>query len=480
MKQHITYIATVALLFTSFTVIFNFFPRSTVSELERRELASFPQFSWESLRSGAFTNDVSTWYSDSEPYRDLFMSVSMAVSKYQGIGILQDDHVTFHAAESDDIPDPNDINVDDSTLADSLAYQQLILDENTKIANAGIIIVGTGDHVRALMAYGGNGGGEAYARAANTYKATFGSSVNVYCMVIPTAISFYCPEKVRNRTRSELSTIENVASKLDPGVYSVNVYHTLAAHAAEDIYLRTDHHWAPLGAYYAAKEFARIAHVPFKDISEYDRHVVHRYVGSMYGYSKDISVKNAPEDFVYWTPRGVTYTTTYINYSIDQNYQVTGESRPCKGQFFYHYKDGSGGAYCTFMGGDTKITFVKTSTKNGRRLLIIKDSFGNAIPGWLFGSFEEIVVVDGRYFTKNMVSFVEENNITDILFANNSFKVYSPYVGKTFIRYLSQKGGIPRRVQNTDTTAVATPDVDSSAVKPVEPTAEPTPTNDSI
>jgi hypothetical protein len=102
------------------------------------------------------------------------------------------------------------------------------------------------------------------------------------------------------------------------------------------------------------------------------------------------------------------------------------------------YKDGSGGAYCTFMGGDSKITQVRTSTKNGRRVIILKDSFGNAIPGYLFFSFEEIHVIDNRYFTKNMVNYVRENKITDILFANNIFSAYSPKICNKYSAFLTQ------------------------------------------
>ena len=71
---------------------------------------------------------------------------------------------------------------------------------------------------------------------------------------------------------------------------------------------------------------------------------------------------------------------------------------------------------------------VRTGMKNHRRLMILKDSFGNAIPGYLFYSFEEIHVVDYRYFGRNMKKYVEENKITDILFANNIFNAYSPKI----------------------------------------------------
>ena len=73
----------------------------------------------------------------------------------------------------------------------------------------------------------------------------------------------------------------------------------------------------------------------------------------------------------------------------------------------------------SFMGGDLRTVKVNTSTRNGRRLVILKDSYGNALPGYLFHSFEEIHVVDFRYFTRNIKSYVEDNRITDVLFANN-------------------------------------------------------------
>ena len=280
-----------------------------------------------------------------------------------------------------------------------------------------------------------------YAEAANEYKKVFGPGVNVYCMVIPTAVEFYCPDKAKSRSNGERPIINNIHEHLDKDVHAVDVYTVLGQHVEEDIYLRTDHHWAPLGACYAAQEFARVAKVPFRPLSDYQRQVVHRYVGSMYGYSKDVSLKDNPEDFVYYLPQNVKYTTTYIDYEINEDYEVVAEGKPHTGIFFYKFNDGNGGAYCTFMGGDTRITKVVTDTKNKRRVLILKDSFGNALPGYLFYSFEEVHVVDFRYFTKNMQEYVRENKITDILFAHNIFNAYSPSICRRFVRFLNQKGG---------------------------------------
>ena len=93
------------------------------------------------------------------------------------------------------------------------------------------------------MAYGGGpNGGVAYAQAANEYKKAFGKNVNVYCMVIPTAVDYYCPEKARKCSNEERLTINNIHAHLAPDVHAVDVYTILGKHAGEDIFLRTDHH----------------------------------------------------------------------------------------------------------------------------------------------------------------------------------------------------------------------------------------------
>lgn len=467
MKYCKAYLLLFVPLFALFAVVFGTFPRSTFSELEKRELASFPEFDLEKLLSGTFTSQVSLWFSDSEPFRDQLMAFSMAVKDLIRLD-TGEENITFHAAVSEQEPD-GPLMADTAVVSTDISNP--LAEENAKIANAGIIIVGSGDHVRALMAYGGSAKGcTGYALAANKYKETF-PWVNVYCMVIPTAAEYYCPEKMRRRTNPQRPTIENVFRHLAPDVKPIDIYDALGAHTDEDIFLRTDHHWAPLGAFYAAQKFAEVAGVPFKPLSNYKRCVVHGYVGSMYGYSQDVAVKNAPEDFVYYVPQGVDYSTTYVDYTIDENYHVIGMGRPYKSVFFYRFKDGSGGAYCTFMGSDTKITCVRTSTHNGRRLMILKDSFGNALPGYLFFSFEEVHVIDSRYFTRNMVDYVNENHITDILFANNIFKAYSSHTYGGYVRFLTQSGKIQtpqEQSQTADSIPAMEDEMEKNTQQPVK------------
>lgn len=67
------YISVMLTVFAIMAAVFNIMPRSKVSQLEKRELAKFPTFTADKLLSGSFTKDISSWYSDTEPYREQFM-----------------------------------------------------------------------------------------------------------------------------------------------------------------------------------------------------------------------------------------------------------------------------------------------------------------------------------------------------------------------------------------------------------------------
>ncbi len=305
----------------------------------------------------------------------------------------------------------------------------------------GIIIVGSGSRVRAFGGWGSGGSskGANYAEVANKYYRTFDGRVNVYVMPIPSNGEFYTPDMAKSWTgNGQLSALNNIYAHLEPEVHAVDAYTALSKHVNEPIYSRTDHHWMPLGAFYAARQFAKVAGVPFRNLDSYDEKVVRRFLGTMYSYyTHDPELKNNPEDFVYYVPRDVDYKTTYINYRM-KGQTVIGANEPKEGPFFHSYKDGSSGAYCTFMGGDAKITKVETSTNNGRRLLILKDSFGNALPGYFFYSFEQIHVVDSRYFKKNIVSYINDNKITDVLFCNCIGFMCDQKITNNLNRYLTQ------------------------------------------
>lgn len=440
-SAHLVYVWIVGLVFIALAVVFMFFPRPKYSELEKRDLATFPDLSTITTDPAKLTADISSWFSDSEPYRDLFMNMSMNIRSAMSHSFRDDENVlVFHDTGDDDLDRDHEAEALDE--GEGEAKGNPMADENAKVANKGIVVIGKEPNVRAVMVHGGTPTAvQPYINTLNEYAETF-PDITFYPIIAPTAGGFYLPDRARDRYRDENAVLEAVKQGVRSNVKYVDVRNSLAAHTDEPIYSRTDHHWAPLGAYYAAKAFARTAGVPFKELDRYDKHVVHGYVGSMYGYSKDIAVKNSPEDFIYYTPKGLNYETTYVNYSVDKDYNVTAETAPFTGSFFKSYPDGSGGAYCAFMGGDHFLVHVKTGTPSNRRLLIVKDSYGNAVPGYLFYSFSDIHVVDFRYFKRNIKEYIRQNGITDIAFAFSAFNICNSNTFRKVKDFLTQGNGV--------------------------------------
>ena len=270
------------------------------------------------------------------------------------------------------------------------------------------------DDGRALELYGGGyERGQNYAETLNQLKQIVGDQVNVFSLVAPKAEAFYLPEKYSGWSASEWDNIEYLNGFFD-GVIPVDAYTALSKHTNEDIYFRTDHHWQPLGAYYAAEEFAKTALVPFAPLTDYETIAMEGYVGTMYGYSdEDPRVKNNPDVFTYYKPKN-EYTTTYYTQSLTNPYEA--------GLFLKSLDDTPVVSwYLVFMGGDDEVAHIHTDVGNGRKLVMVKDSYGNAVVPCLTNSFEDIWVVDMRYFEGSISQLVKDEGLTDVLFCMCSF-----------------------------------------------------------
>lgn len=292
--------------------------------------------------------------------------------------------------------------------------------------------------VRAMLPYTCNPRmGDRYADAISEYAVRLAhDSVKVYSLIAPSQGEYYMPA-LTSTAGAERKAIEMNASRLSPLVTPVLIDDTLRNHLDEEIYNRTDHHWSPLGAYYASKAFAANADVDFMPLDRYRADTIRNYVGTMYKFSGDPEVKKHPEEFVYFMPPE-GYRAEFVNYRLSGKGTI-GESLPHEEPFFKKYADGSGAAYCTFMGGDPRtVKVTDTGGTPGRRLLIVKDSYGNAMASALFGSFEEVHVVDFRYFPHNLADYVRKNKITDLLFVNCLSLAFAPQTASRLFSMLEK------------------------------------------
>lgn len=76
--------------------------------------------------------------------------------------------------------------------------------------------------------------------------------------------------------------------------------------------------------------------------------------------------------------------------------------------------------YSTFIAGDNPMTVITNSDiTDGYSCVVVKESFGNALVPFLIDHYQTVYVIDYRYWTGDLVSFVKEKKAQDVLFINN-------------------------------------------------------------
>ncbi len=440
-------------IFLAFAFMFCFcvfFPRT--EESDNSTLKEFPTFSFATLMNGDFFSDFSAWFTDTVCLRDRFVDINAKFRDYFGItpheqviirdesdtDVSEDEPWTPGVSESDsssdmseiskapetsDTSQPDDSSADTSSTPPNESSETSIseisqAEKPVEVVND-VLIIGT----RAMeIYYGSEENAKAFAAILNKFAAKIDEDVNVYSMVVPKACAFYISEskKYSKYAGRSLRDINTLSGALSSAVTDVPIYSILESHKDEEIYYRTDHHWTGLGAYYAAEKFAQTAGVDFTPLSSYTKKVRTGYVGTMYKYTNySATLLNNPEDFVTYAP-----TSSYVATFYDQKLQ-NGRTHDL---FWYVDDDHRSSWYSTYLAGDAYSVVIKSGTcTNGRKLLIVKDSYGNALVPYFVDSFEEIYVVDARVFSLSLTSLVSEKDITDVLFAECAYSAVGAY-----------------------------------------------------
>ncbi len=432
------FLALVLILIFVFMFVFTvFFERTTESDYST--LKPLPEFSLEELKSGKYTSGIVGYFTDTVPGRDRFVDIN---SKLKGLyGIFEDEIVVGPDIPDDSLeqpdwepeestpPETSDEDSRDETSDPDTEQSEDIdgiePDKDPPVELSGsIVIIGT----RGMEIFYGNlKNGVVFAETLNYFADNVDPGVNVYSMVIPKASAYYLGQSQKYSHLADrcFDNMQNIHSNLSDKVKIVDVYDILKEHAKEEIFFRTDHHWTALGGYYATKVFAKEAGVPFTDLSQYEEIRRPGYVGTLYKYS-DYNQKllNNPEDMVSYIPPS-TYKATFYDHSL-QNPRV-------KDSMFWSIpEDKKSSWYSTFLNGDKFATKVESdSCKNGRTLLLVKDSYGNVLAPYLVDSFQTIYIVDARDFRLNLFDTVLALGVTDVLFAEVAFSaVGGNYINK--------------------------------------------------
>ncbi len=294
-----------------------------------------------------------------------------------------------------------------------------------------IIIQGT----RAMEMYGiSEGALKSYADIISTLAERC-PDVRVYSLIAPTQVEFYGPENYRTGNRSQKKGIQMAYDFMSDKVIKVDAWSSLAQHTDEYLYFRTDHHWTARGAYYAYLAFAAQAGIDNpRPLDKYESGSVDGFVGTMYGFSGKAQVlQDNPDTIEYFMP---------LNNAKGEILGVNGDGTLSGNNYSLTIVNPNAGNYAgTFIQGDQALEKIVTDNKNGRKILLIKESYGNCFAPFLTESFEEIYVLDPRKDGVNQMSlpsFIKEMGITDVIALNYSLATSNPTIKNSFSKIVSQ------------------------------------------
>jgi len=259
--------------------------------------------------------------------------------------------------------------------------------------------------------------------------------VRVYSLIAPTQVEFYGPENYRTGNRSQKKGIQIAYDFMSDKVIKVDAWSSLAQHTDEYLYFRTDHHWTARGAYYAYLAFAAQAGIDNpQPLDKYESGSVDGFVGTMYGFSGKAQVlQDNPDTIEYFMP---------LNNAKGEILGVNGDGTLSGNNYSLTIVNPNAGNYAgTFIQGDQALEKIVTENKNGRKILLIKESYGNCFAPFLTESFEEIYVLDPRKDGVNQMSlpsFIKEMGITDVIALNYSLATSNPTIKNSFSKIVSQ------------------------------------------
>ncbi len=385
-----------------------FMEKPTYSEQEKRDLAKFPKPTVKGYWDGTLASGIDAFYSDTFPFRDALIALGSTMEEMRGLRLDNAKiHETVPSTSEPEVPVEPGSGAENETSSSSTPQETAVGEKN------GSVFIYKG---QAMSMFGGSQSmGKWYADVVSSYASAL-PEVQVYDIVVPTSIEFYLPEKYKDISAPEKPNIDYIYSQMSDAVKTVDAYGEIAKHTDEYIYFRTDHHWTVTGAYYAYAAFCKEAGFTPTPYDSFEWNRKEPFYGTLYAQTQDSTLRENP-DYVDYP----TISTPHQAYMYRRGQPFT----PYTSTIMADYAAGAN-MYSVFLHGDQPLTEIRTENKNGRKAVVVKESFGNAFAPFLTAHYETVYIVDQRYFELNLPDFIRQNGVTDLIFINNVFAANTP------------------------------------------------------
>jgi len=421
--------------------------RPDFSELEKRELQSFPEFSLSALFSGEWFSGVSLWFSDTFPGRESWVRAQSSFETLYG-----DRSITYSGAlvTLEVTPEPTAEPTPQPT-PDSSAVSEVTSEptseptpEPTPDPASGVSFE-TGE-VRKINSsiYFGDAAYELYGsndQACQTFCNTMSRAADKYAgryrffsMICPNSggilLSYDVYDELYGIRQDDAVNkfYEGASENLIP----VKIYDTLRAHNSEYLFFRTDHHWTALGAYYAYTVFCEAAGFEPVPLSEYTELEMDPFLGSYYQHNPNKEMENNPDTIIAYVPPGDVSCTNYGLNGVPSESSVIVDMRGKTTER----------QYLCFLGGDHYLSEITNNDiQDDSAIIVVKDSYGNPFAGYLSQHYHTVLALDWHYDLR-LNELMNKYNVKDILVLTELVQAQgSTMLNNLYGDFLTARGG---------------------------------------
>lgn len=384
MKNKIVIGAFIAML-AAFIVMLSLPADKASIEAENRAINAVPSLNTETVFGGEFAEDFESYIGDIVGYRGFLTQLSKKLGTYKG----------FAPEAGSIISTTKDIGTETMIKLTLLLVDRTIMEMYRK------------NQTNEKL----------YTDAVNHYAEKLPSDIKLYNMLIPTQLEFREPI-YKNLQDSQAEAIEDMYGMLDERVTAVRVCETLESHSDEYIYFRTDHHWTPLGAYYAYREFMKTEDGDAVNKNEFEKNEITNFLGFLYNRVDRPEIAETP-DTIEWYDVDKNKTITTVMHDVNENGMLTNY----KGVMYDRTKTD----YSFFFGSDHPVVEMTNSEKSdGKTIIVLKDSYTNAFAPWLIKSYHKVILVDPRIYKGDFQTIIDAFKPDEVLITNYIFTTNFP------------------------------------------------------
>lgn len=339
---------------------------------ENRYLAEVPELSWDNILSGKFQDGLEDYLRDQVCFRDGWITVKTGIQKACGDTDIGGAYVGKDGYDFEKIT-PEDVD-------------EKQVDRNIKAVEDFFMTA---------------------SETIDKQKLSF--------LLVPTS-GLVMQEKLPKNARlfDQAKYIDQVQKAMKDYNF-VDVRDTLMDHNEEYIYYKTDHHWTSAGACLAYDAWSERTGGEVEKEDGLAKNVVSdKFRGSL--YSKILDADSAYDEiWTYGLQKDEAFGSKDCTVTIDEKQQLDSIYDDEKLQEKDKYAYFLGGNY-----GQVHIQNQKAASKaKGKNILIIKDSFANSFVPFVTQDYENIYMVDLRYYNGDMKAYLQEHEITDVLVLYN-------------------------------------------------------------